>query len=295
MQWIDTHCHLDAAEFGDSVASERSAARALGVACCVLPAVSIETFEAVRALAYAHGDGYCLGIHPLYVGQAPDDALAQLQAALQQHRQDPHLLGVGEIGLDFFVPELCQEPLRTRQQELFEGQLDLARHFDLPVVLHSRRSVDAIHTALRAHMPPTGRWRGIAHAFSGSLQQAQALLNLGLKLGFGGAMTFERATRLRSLAQELPLEALVLETDAPDMPPHWVYTQAGARAQGVAQGINSPRHLPRIAEALAQLRGISTADLAQASTSNACAALPGLAKLLAHAGQVAFGGDNQRL
>ena len=280
MQWIDSHCHLDAPEFGDSAAALRQQARAANVVCCVVPAVCLDTFDAVRRMAHAHGDAYCLGIHPLYVAQAPDDALAQLEQVLHRHRADPHLVAVGEIGLDFFVPALRAEPLRSRQLALFKGQLALARRFELPVVLHSRRAVDAVHAALRAALPAGGTWRGIAHAFSGSLQQAKAFSALGLKLGFGGAATFERATRLRQLLATLPLEALVLETDAPDMPPQWCYTPSEQRAQGVAQGLNSPAEMPRIGAVLAALRGIDVGLLAQATTANAMAALPRLVPLL---------------
>ena len=280
MQWIDSHCHLDAPEFGDTAAALRQQARADHVLCCVLPAVSLDSFDAVRRMAHAQGDAYCLGIHPLYVQHAPVDALEQLEQALTRHREDPHLVAVGEIGLDFFVPDLCVEPLRSRQLALFKAQLDLARRFELPVVLHSRRAVDAVHAALRAALPAGGAWHGIAHAFSGSLQQAKAFAALGLKLGFGGAATFERATRLRQLLSTLPLADLVLETDAPDMPPQWCYTPAQERAQGVAQGLNSPAELPRIGAVLAALRGVDVGMLAHATTANAMAALPRLVPLL---------------
>jgi TatD DNase family protein len=126
----------------------------------------------------------------------------------------------------------------------------------------------------------TPPWSGIAHAFNGSEVQAQAFIDLGFKLGFGGAVTYERATQLRHLAQTLPLESLVLETDAPDIPPHWLYTTAQDRAAGSAQGVNTPAELPRIAEVIAALRGISLADLALATSLNARQALPKLASLL---------------
>jgi TatD DNase family protein len=124
------------------------------------------------------------------------------------------------------------------------------------------------------------RWSGIAHAFNGSSVQAQACIALGLKLGFGGAVTFERATQLRHLVQTLPLESIVLETDAPDIPPHWLYTTAEQRAEGVTQHRNAPGELPRIAEAVVALRGMSLQDLAQATTRNASQALPRVAALL---------------
>ncbi len=278
--WIDTHCHLDAQEFGALAPDYRAQAATKNVAMCVVPSVQTGHFGAVRQWAHAHGDSYALGIHPLYVGQAGDDDLACLDAALTQHRNDPRLVAVGEIGLDYFVPELCASPLRERQQYFYRAQLKLARRHRLPVLLHVRRSVDAIINGLRQVAGPDGCWQGIAHAFNGSLQQAQALLNLGLKLGFGGALTFDRALQLRRLASTLPLEAIVLETDAPDMPPHWLYQTEAQRALGVPQGINSPAELPRIGTELAALRGMGVAELAQATTHNALHALPKLEALL---------------
>ena len=154
----------------------------------------------------------------------------------------------------------------------------LARRHEMPVILHVRRSADRLLKQLRELAPPSG-WRGIAHAFNGSRQQAEAFVGLGLKLGFGGTLSFEAARQIRQLAVDLPLSALVLETDAPDIPPHWLYQTAEARAAGAAQGRNEPGELPRIAQVLAALRGISPEALAEASTANALAALPRLAAL----------------
>jgi TatD DNase family protein len=216
--WIDTHCHLDAPEFGASHAlahTLRQRAAGLGVGLCVIPAVERANFDTVRQLAHQLGDAYALGIHPLFVPQAQEADVQALDAALNQHRDDPRLVAVGEIGLDFFVPALCEGAMRERQTWFYREQLKLARKHGLPVILHVRRSADALLKHLRE--VPTGG--GIAHAFNGSEQQAQAFLGLGFKLGFGGALTFEPAQRLRRLASTLPLAALVLETDAPDIPP----------------------------------------------------------------------------
>lgn len=289
--WIDTHCHLDAQDFGALAPGYRTQAATKNVAMCVVPSVQVGNFEAVRQWAHAHGDSYSLGIHPLYVGQAADDDLACLDAALTQHRDDPRLVAVGEIGLDYFVPELRVSPLRERQEHFFLMQLKLARKHALPVVLHVRRSVDQVLKGLRsvargarrtaANDPADGpAWQGIAHAFNGSAQQAQAFIDLGFKLGFGGALTFDRALQLRRLATSLPLESIVMETDAPDMPPHWLYKTAEQRVAGEPQGINSPAELPRIGQALAALRGMGVMDLAQATTRNALHALPKLEALL---------------
>jgi len=277
--WIDTHCHLDAAEFGSETAAIRAQAAAKDVLHCVIPAVEVSNFETVRALAQAGGDSYCLGIHPLYVPQASGSDLQTLEAALQKYIDDPRLVAVGEIGLDFFVPELQRSPLREKQEHFYREQLRLARRYGLPVVLHVRRSADRLLKHLRDVGQGGHAWSGIAHAFNGSEQQAQAFTDLGFKLGFGGAVTFERALQLRHLAQTLALETIVMETDAPDIPPHWLYTTAEQREQGQAQGRNTPGELPRIASVVASLRGISTEALAAATTRNACQALPRLAAL----------------
>ncbi|NMM12105.1 MAG: TatD family hydrolase [Rhodoferax sp.] len=281
--WIDTHCHLDAAEFRPDAQAVRARAAINNVAHCVLAAVEVANFEAVRQLAHEGGDSYALGIHPLYVGKAQDTDLAQLDACLLRYRDDPRLVAVGEIGLDYFVPELQVSPLRERQTYFYQQQLKLARQHGLPVILHGRRSADQLLKGLRtvaAENVGGPAWRGIAHAFNGSEQQAQAFIALGFKLGFGGALTYERALQLRRLAASLPLEALVLETDAPDMPPHWLYKTAEQRASGEPQGRNEPGELPRIGAELAALRGISPADLAAATTRNALVALPRLRALL---------------
>lgn len=270
--WIDTHVHLDAPELAHDVDTVRKQARHAGVAHCVLPAVERSNWDAVRLLAHRHGDSYALGIHPLYTGRASDEDLELLALALQQHRNDPRLVAVGEIGLDYFVPGLDNE----RQQRLYRAQLLLARRLDLPVILHVRRSADHLLKALREVRVPGG----IAHAFNGSAQQAQAFIALGFKLGFGGAVTYDRALQLRRLAAELPLQSVVMETDSPDIPPHWLYTTAAQRAQGVPQGRNTPAELPRIAAAVAELRGMTVQALAEATTANACAALPGVRQLL---------------
>ena len=270
--WIDTHCHLDASEFAGDLAGVRARARAAGVLHCVLPAVASGNFAAVRSLAHRFGDSYALGIHPLCAGTAGDEDLVALDHALREHRDDPRLVAVGEIGLDYFVPGL--DP--ARQEHFYREQLALARRHELPVLLHVRRSADQ----LLKHLRRAGVG-GIAHAFNGSAQQAGEFVRLGFRLGFGGTVTYERSLQIRRLAGELPLSALVLETDAPDIPPHWLYTTAEQRAAGAAQGRNEPGELPRIGAVLAGLRGMTPQALAEATVANACAALPRLAALLA--------------
>lgn len=277
MRWIDTHCHLDAPEFSafTPIAGKLRAYAAIeNIAYCVYPAVQISNFQAVRELAHAHGDCYALGIHPLYVKDAAEQDLALLDAELALRMADPRLVAVGEIGLDFFVPELKTSPLREKQTYFYREQLKLAKKYDLPVVVHVRRSADVLLKGLRDIAAGKHCWRGIIHAFNGSSQQAEAFIKLGFKLGFGGALTFERALQLRHLATTLPLEAIVLETDSPDMPPHWLYKTAEQRAAGETQGINDPSQLPRIAQVLADLRGITLEALSRAVWDNSLAALP---------------------
>ena len=270
--WTDTHCHLDAAEFDADRAGVVQRAVAAGVGQIVLPAVAVGNFARVRALAHAHGLAYALGIHPLCVDAAGAGDLALLEAELATHHADPRLVAIGEIGLDHFVPGLSRE----RQEQFFAAQLALARQFELPVILHVRRSADTLLKHLRR--TPV---RGIAHAFNGSTQQADAFVGLGFKLGFGGNVTFERALQIRRLAQTLPDEVLVVETDAPDIPPRWRYQTAAERGAGAdpRQARNEPAELPRIGAALAALRGCTPERLAALTSTNACAALPRLAGL----------------
>jgi TatD DNase family protein len=269
MRWIDTHCHLDAPEFDLDRDLVVERARAAGVVQMVLPAVEASNFDAVRSLAERHGFAYALGIHPLCVDRAADGDLQLLHTALQARRDDPRLVAVGEIGIDHFIEGLD----RARQEQFFAAQIRIAHEFGLPVIVHVRRSADTLLKHLR-RVPV----RGIAHAFNGSAQQAGVFVELGFKLGFGGAMTFDRALQIRRLAQTLPAEAIVLETDAPDIPPHWLYRTAEQRAAG-AVSRNESAELPRIAATLAELRGWTLEQTARITGENAHAALPRLAAL----------------
>ena len=253
-------------------------ASAAGVVHCVIPSVATSNFQTVRLLAEQFAYSYALGIHPLCVPQAQEADLKALDTELALHQSDPRLVAVGEIGLDFFLPELTQPAMLERQAFFYREQLKLARKHGLPVILHVRRSADKLLKHLR-DLQPAGGWRGIAHAFNGSQQQAAEFIKLGFKLGFGGAVTFEAALQLRRLATELPLDALVMETDSPDIPPHWLYKLAAERSLGVAQGRNEPAELPRIAQTIAELRGLSILELAQATSTNAIHALPKLRRL----------------
>ncbi len=278
--WIDTHCHLDAPEFEGQTDAIWARAIAQNVRHCVIPAVEVANFDTVRLLAHQTGNSYALGIHPLYTPRALESDLACLEQQLHLHHHDPRLVAVGEIGLDFFVPALTTPLMVEKQEHFYKQQLRLARKFDLPVILHVRRSADRLLKYLRAQTPSDAAWLGIAHAFNGSESQAREFVKLGLKLGLGGAATFERALQLRRLATHLPLDALVMETDAPDIPPKWLYRIASERNSGEAQGRNEPFELPRIAAEVAALRGMSPEALAIATTANARSALPRLAGLL---------------
>jgi TatD DNase family protein len=274
--WIDTHCHLDAAEFDADRDAVRDEARRAGVDLCVIPSVRVEAFDAVRRLAHRFGDGYALGIHPMCVAQASGRALDVLETALKARVDDPNLVAVGEIGLDYFVPELRAGASRARQELFFRAQLELAARHRLPVLLHVRRSVEQVLKCVA----DCGAVAGIAHAFNGSREQAERFLRMGFKLGFGGAVTYERATRLRQLAAELPAAAIVMETDAPDIPPQWLYKTATERACGAAQGRNRPAEVARIGAHVAALRGATAADWSRQTRTNALVALPRLAGLL---------------
>jgi len=263
LAWVDTHCHMDSPEFKDILPEIVSRAAEKGVKAILLPTVQASDWVPAQNLVnqYGHqipGLAYTLGIHPLYINRAQECDIDILKDQIEQSLADPRFVGIGEIGLDYFV-----EGLDLRRQEFFfNKQLDLAQQFQLPVILHVRRSQDAILKALRKRTVPSG----IAHAFNGSHQQAEQFIELGFKLGFGGAATYDRALQIRRLLKELPLECIVTETDAPDIPPAWL-KEEGSR-------FNEPALLPRIAQQLAGIRGISEEVFSKAVWQNAMQALP---------------------
>ena len=261
--WIDTHCHLDAPEFEHTLLEVIQAAAEKNVQAILLPAVKAGDCQHVRELAkeysqFIPGLVYTLGIHPLFTNQAQEGDIAILEQEISQSLADPRFVGIGEIGLDYFVEGLDPH----KQEYFFNTQLDLAQQFQLPVILHVRRSQDIILKALRRRKIPGG----IAHAFNGSFQQAEQFIEMGFKLGFGGAATYERALQIRRLLTDLPIDSIVTETDAPDIPPAWL------REEGLA--FNEPAFLPRIAKTLASIRGVNEADFALAAWRNAMKALP---------------------
>ena len=248
---IDTHCHFDAAEFDLDRDAEYARAVAGGVTTQIIPAITRDNFVAVATVCERYPG--CLpawGLHPMLIAAHRPEHLTDLRAQIEQYRP----VAIGEIGLDLFVRGLDF----ATQEYFYVEQLKLAREYDLPVLLHCRKSADQLLKQLR-RIRVRG---GIAHAFNGSPQQAEVFIKLGFKLGFGGAFTWPRAHNLRRLAVDLPLEAIVLETDSPDIPPVWI-----------GRGRNSPAELPRIAQTLAELRGISIEQVSEMTTCNARAVL----------------------
>lgn len=244
---VDSHCHLDAPEFDRDRDAVVARARAAGVTRQIVPAVDAASWPKLcEVCAATPGLFAAYGLHPMYLAEHRDEHLRQLHAWLE--REQP--VAVGECGLDYFIEGLDQ----PTQAHYFEAQLGLAREFDLPVIVHARRAVDAVIGAIRR----VGGLRGVVHSYSGSTEQARQLWDLGFLLGLGGPVTYERANRLRRLAATMPVEYLLLETDAPDQP------DAGIRGQR-----NEPARLPQVLETIAGLRGMAPSDLAKATTENA--------------------------
>ena len=263
MVLIDTHCHLDAAEFDADRENVIQDALNNNIQMMVVPAVHRSNFDAVTNLAQSHACcAHALGIHPMYVAKSESADLEFLaQEVAKQMQSDYPPVAIGEIGLDFFIADYD----KALQEHYFVEQLKIAKQYDLPVMLHVRRSIDDILKHLRQHKVRGG----IAHAFNGSRQQADAFIDLGFKLGFGGALTYPRALKIRELISTLPLESVVLETDAPDIPPEWLKNDKR----------NSPNQLSNISQIIASLRHINHSQVTEITTNNALEILPNLAKL----------------
>jgi len=251
MELFDSHCHLDVEEFDADRRQVLADARAAGVEHLLIPAVARRGWQALWELCAGDDHLYpAIGLHPVLLAQHRDEDLAAMERFVCEHRP----VAIGEIGLDYFMRELD----RDRQQTIFEAQLQIAERECLPVVLHVRKAHDAMLATLK-RFDLVG---GISHAFNGSLQQAEQYIDLGFRLGFGGMLTYPNASKLHALARALPLEALVLETDAPDM------TGAAHRYQR-----NSPAYLPEVLAKLAELRATSPQIIAAQTTRNAFEAL----------------------
>jgi TatD DNase family protein len=249
MELFDTHCHLDVSEFDADRDAVLRRSRAAGVSRLVVPAIDAAGWSGLIGLCRREAGLYpALGMHPIYSAYHRDAHIDALRELIERERP----VAIGEIGLDFYI----EGADRARQQAIFEAQLALAEEYRLPVLLHVRKAHDQVLQTLK-------RFRlvgGIAHAFNGSLPQAEQYLALGFKFGFGGMLTYAHSSKIRNLARELPLEAMVLETDAPDM--------ATAAHHGER---NSPEYLPQVAHSLAEVRGMQLEEVAAATTATACA------------------------
>lgn len=248
-RFIDTHCHFDFPPFVDDVQNSLARAAQAGVEKIIVPAVEASRFERVLALAAGHSSLYAaLGLHPIVVEKHSDACLAQLADALAA--KPVRLVAVGEIGLDLYR----EDPHFDRQQYLLDEQLKLAKRFDLPVILHSRRTHDKLAMHLKRHALPR---TGVIHGFSGSLQQAERFIQLGYKIGVGGTITYPRASKTREVMASLPLSSLLLETDAPDMP-----------LNGFQGQPNRPEQAARVFTSLCELRPESPAEIAEKLADN---------------------------
>jgi len=244
---IDTHSHLDVAEFDADRDAVIARARSVGIRQQIVPAIEAATWPTLRAVcARAPGLHAAYGLHPVYLQSHRAAHLLDLRQWIERE----HPVAVGECGLDYFV----DDPDPVAQGHLFDSQLRIARDFDLPVIVHARRAVDAVITAIRR----VGGLRGVVHSFPGSLQQATQLSQAGFLLGVGGPVTYERANRLRKLVACMPLEWLLLETDSPDQP------DSALRGQR-----NEPARLTCIADTIASLRGCTPGDIAAVTSANA--------------------------
>lgn len=244
---VDSHCHLDAPEFDPDREAVLARARAAGVLQQVIPAIEAAGWPQLRQVcADQPGLFPAYGLHPMFLSAHRPEHLPLLADWIR--REQP--LAVGECGLDFFVEGLDAQA----QHHYFDGQLRLARDFDLPVIVHARRAVEAVIASIKR----IGGLRGVVHSFSGSPEQARQLWELDFMLGIGGPVTYERANRLRGLVADMPLDCLLLETDAPDQP------DASIRGQR-----NEPARLPAICATIAGLRGVAPALIAAATTANA--------------------------
>ena len=247
LELTDSHAHIDDASFDEDRDAMFARAGEAGVRRIIVPAVDQASWQRIAAICDSRPEAYpAYGLHPIYIDRHHPEHLDALVTQLNTHRA----IAVGEIGLDFFLPELDPE----RQREYFQRQLRIARDFDLPIIVHARRAMDEVTSTIKR----IGGLRGVVHSFSGSLQQAQRLWELGFHIGIGGPLTYERAQRLRHLVASMPLDHLLLETDAPDQP------GAGHRGQR-----NEPAHLLDVLGVVAQLRGQSEAEIAVATTANA--------------------------
>lgn len=248
---IDTHCHLDFQAFEQDRAAVIERCKLNGVKQIIVPAVSASTFKQTIKVCQKYSElELALGLHPIFIKEHQPQDLNELDDLITKHKP----IAVGEIGLDFFQTDLSSELLKEKQTLFFTKQLIIAKQHKLPLIIHNRKAHDQCIDLLKQ----VGSRGGIIHAFNGSIQQAHKYIELGFVLGFGGMLTFERSSKLRNLAKQIPLESIVLETDAPDMT---VAQHKGER--------NSPEYLPFIQQALASTKQLSLDTIAQVTSANA--------------------------
>lgn len=251
MLLIDSHCHLDFPAFDHDREAVIAHSQALGVETMIVVGVTRQHWPRLwRSVETTPSLYAAFGLHPYFLAEHQDRDIQALREQLSLHQDHPKLCAVGEIGLDFLLKELDPQ----QQIDVFEQQLTVAAEFNLPVIIHSRRANAQVTARLKHAKLPRA---GIIHAFSGSYEEALEYIKLGFLLGFGGAATWSRATRLQAVLKRLPIDSIALETDSPDMPPEWL---AGQR--------NSPEHLPQICQQLAQIYGMSASAFATQTTKN---------------------------
>ena len=261
--WFDTHCHIDAPEFAQDISLVLARAAEQGVTGILIPAVRVSDFSKVVQIVEQWSGlipkiCFSLGVHPLFTKDASENDIHLTRQAVEKYIHHPRMVAIGEIGLDYFVEDLDH----PKQEWFFEEQLKIAKEFELPIVMHVRKSQDQLLKRLRK----TKVLGGIAHAFNGSFVQAQHFLDLNFVLGFGGTITYERSLQIKRLAKEFPLESYVLETDSPDIPPAWLIYSESRR--------NEPAYLPRIAEDFAKERSLDLDTLARINFSNLSRVIP---------------------
>ena len=256
--WIDSHCHLDFEPLNGNINSVLNLCTKNDIMCIIVPSIKPDNLDKVIEISHQHKQCfYALGFHPMYVKDLSDNDLSLLERYIKNFNP----IAVGEIGLDLFASKDNLE----RQEFFFSQQLLLAKKYDLPVILHVRSAIDIILKYLRRYNIKGG----VAHAFNGSIQQAEQFIKMGFKLGFGGAMTYPRATHLQKLAKEIPIDSIILETDSPDMLPFWRKNN----------GFNQPSEIANIGSFLAKLRGSNPLIIAENIRLNTQQVFPKLGEL----------------
>jgi len=252
---IDSHCHIDFNDFDLDREQVLARASQLGIKKIIVPGVMQKTWDKISRYCKQYPQLYpCFGLHPYYIEQHSENDLSLLKQQIQQNTT----VAVGECGLDFYLKDLD----KTKQQFYFESQLDIAREFSLPVVIHARKSTEEIIKTLKRRPG----LNGMIHSYSGSYEQAVQLIDLGFYLSFGGPVTYEKSSRLRKLVQSLPLESILVETDAPDQP---VAKASVYNARAANSRRNEPAYITDVVDTIAQLHNKNREEIAAITTENA--------------------------